>query len=271
MKSIIYLLITVLTFVTYGKTSSSKDPNELIKLGNKMIPRKEVHEMLRRANLKRTGGVIRKEGTSKGYFVFVNNQSKIALKDIASSLETIDKQVRVNVKVITNHTASLSTAKEVITAAGGQVGVILLEDDTLPALLSAPEEGYSIINITKLMDSDIEKLAKRTRCEILRGFGLAAGAMYAAQGDFVLQPIRKPHDLDSLKREEFGISMLRIFPLSLPYYGISQWYQTTYHKACEEGWAPAPTNEYQKAIWDKIHAMPTAPIKIKPETKKVRE
>ena len=59
MKSIIYLLITVLTFVTYGKTSSSKDPNELIKLGNKMIPRKEVHEMLRRANLKRTGGVHR--------------------------------------------------------------------------------------------------------------------------------------------------------------------------------------------------------------------
>ena len=65
--------------------------------------------------------------------------------------------------------------------------------------------------------------------------------------------------------------MLRIFPLSLPYYGITPWYQTTYHKAVEEGWAPAPTNEYQKAIWDKVHAMPTAPIKIKPETKKVRE
>ena len=30
-------------------------------------------------------------------------------------------------------------------------------------------------------------------------------------------------------------------------------------------------NEYQKAIWDKVHAMPTAPIKIKPETKKVKE
>ena len=45
----------------------------------------------------------------------------------------------------------------------------------------------------------------------------------------------------------------------------------TYGRAVREGWAPAPTNEYQKAIWDKIHAMPTEPIKIKPETKKVAD
>ena len=34
---------------------------------------------------------------------------------------------------------------------------------------------------------------------------------------------------------------------------------------------PAPTNDVQKAIWDEIHAMPTEPIKIKPETKKVSD
>ena len=271
MKAIILLFFTALSFATFGRNSTSKDPNELIKLGNKMVPRKEVHKMLKRATLKRTGGFVRKEGTSKGSFVIVNNQSKVSLKDINKSIETIDKQVRVNIKVVNDSNAKLSNAKEVISAADGQIGVLLVEDNSLPALLSAPEEGWSIVNITKLVDSNSEKLAKRTRCEILRGFGLAAGAMYAAQGDFVLQPILKPTDLDSLKREEFGVSMLRIFPLSLPYYGISQWYQTTYQKACEEGWAPAPTNQYQKAIWDKVHAMPTAPIKIKPETKKVRE
>ena len=161
---------------------------------------------------------------------------------------------------------------ESIKKAGAQVGVILLDDNRLPALLSAPEEGWSIVNVAKLHENHEESvLPHRARREVLRAFGLAAGAMYAAHGDFVLQPIRKPSDLDSLKREEFGISMLRIFPLSLPYYGITPWYQTTYSKACEEGWAPAPTNEFQKAIWDKVHAMPTAPIKIKPETKKVTE
>ena len=47
--------------------------------------------------------------------------------------------------------------------------------------------------------------------------------------------------------------------------------RSVYRKACEEGWAPAPTNDVQKAIWDKVHAMPTEPIKIKPETKKTEK
>ena len=53
--------------------------------------------------------------------------------------------------------------------------------------------------------------------------------------------------------------------------GYAPLIRAPYAKACREGWAPAPTNDIQKAIWDKVHAMPTAPIKIKPETKKVRE
>ena len=50
--------------------------------------------------------------------------------------------------------------------------------------------------------------------------------------------------------------------------GIVPGKRAVYRKACEEGWAPAPTNDVQKAIWDKVHEMPTEPIKIKPETKK---
>ena len=47
--------------------------------------------------------------------------------------------------------------------------------------------------------------------------------------------------------------------------------RTSYHKACEEGWAPAPTNEVQKAIWEQVKADkergPTNPIKIEPPKK----
>lgn len=39
--------------------------------------------------------------------------------------------------------------------------------------------------------------------------------------------------------------------------GIAQVRRTTYRKACEEGWAPAPTNEFQKAIWEKVKAAKT--------------
>ena len=56
----------------------------------------------------------------------------------------------------------------------------------------------------------------------------------------------------------------------LPTYGLMPWKQTTYKKACQEGWAPAPTNEYQKAIWDKIHSVPANPMKIEFDPKKGR-
>ena len=53
--------------------------------------------------------------------------------------------------------------------------------------------------------------------------------------------------------------------------GVTVRATTNYKTACREGWAPAPTNDVQKAIWDKVHAMPTEPIKIKPEEKKTEK
>ena len=45
-------------------------------------------------------------------------------------------------------------------------------------------------------------------------------------------------------------------------YGITPAIESTYRKACKEGWAPQPTNEYQQAIWDSFHELPTKPVKI---------
>jgi hypothetical protein len=44
-----------------------------------------------------------------------------------------------------------------------------------------------------------------------------------------------------------------------------------YIRACKEGWAPAPTNDIQKAIWDRVKSEkergPTNAIKIRPPKK----
>jgi hypothetical protein len=42
----------------------------------------------------------------------------------------------------------------------------------------------------------------------------------------------------------------------------------TYYDACEEGWAPTPTNAVQKKIWDKVHKLPTKPLMIVPESQR---
>ena len=45
---------------------------------------------------------------------------------------------------------------------------------------------------------------------------------------------------------------------------------TTYLQACQEGWAPMPTNAVQKAIWEKVRAIPQSPMKIEFDPKKGR-
>jgi len=243
---------------------------DFVKIGNKTISREQLKDSLGRVKYKRTGGYVRKEGSAKGCFVLLNAQGALPASELQMAVAVIDRQVLINTKIVDSGPVGIATLKNAIAEAGGEVGVAVVDDESLPALLGAPEEGWGIVNVAKLRHEDNPVFAARVRREILRAFGLAAGAMYAAQGDFVLQPVRKPSDLDKLKREEFGIIMRRIYPLSLPYYGITPWQQATYLKACEEGWAPAPTNDVQKAIWDQTHAIPKNPMKIEFDPKKGR-
>ena len=53
-------------------------------------------------------------------------------------------------------------------------------------------------------------------------------------------------------------------------YGVTPGNIETYETACCQGWAPTPTNDLQKAIWDKVHAIPATPMKIEFDPKKGR-
>ena len=68
-----------------------------------------------------------------------------------------------------------------------------------------------------------------------------------------------------LLREDFDIPPVKINLFTNAHTserGCQHGKRAVYRKACMDGWAPAPTNEYQKAIWDQVHAIPTKPIKI---------
>lgn len=235
----------------------------MVRIGDRMISREHLKDALGRAKYKRNGGYVRKPGSANGLFVLLNAQKAVSQADFSTALKVIDEQVLVQTKVLEVDSAHIDTMREAMTRFGAGVCVAVVESESLPALLATPEEGWGMVNVAKLRDPNLGKFAARVRLEILRAFALAAGVMYAAQGDFVLQPVRKPSDLDTIKREEFGVMMRHIFPLSLPYFGITPWYQATYQKACQQGWAPAPTNDVQRAIWDKVHEIPSEPLKIK--------
>ena len=220
---------------------------------------KRTHaELEARANSvidRRYGGMIRKAGSARGKVVFLNAQKKVPSAQLKSALDQIEENVHPIWEFKDVPSVRLANPKDDIVRNGGNVGVVLAESADLPALLVAPEEGWAVVNVTALGGEGVAdaKLAARTRCELLRAFALAGGCAFMCRGQIVMrEDIRKPADLDSIADESYGVDAMMALGRSLPVHGVIPWKQETYKKACREGWAPAPTNEYQKAIWEKI-------------------
>ncbi len=159
--------------------------------------------------------------------------------------------------------------------ADGRCGatVLLIDDPTAPRLLVAPEEHWSAINVAKLAEDNpsAEQLERRLKQEFWRATCMVLGAYVSMQQPCLLADISSNADLDKNVCLIPSIEVLPKTKNAAKKRGILPGRRAVYQKACEEGWAPAPTNAVQQAIWDKVHAMPTEPLKIKPETKRVKE
>ena len=243
------------------------------KTPKKKMTHEQAQRAIQRVTLKKTGGHVRKANSAKGLFVILNDQSRVNDEAITSALAVIDNRVRVQTKAVRVKGVDTENIKGRIKEANGCVGVALVESDTYPSILAAPESGWTIINVAALAADKPEAavLASRVRKEILRGFAFVAGGCYSSFGDFVMRDVVKPADLDSTDREDYSIQILQRFSQGLAAYGLTPWNETTYLKACQEGWASEPTNEYQKAIWEQVHSIPTKPIKIEFDPKTDRK
>lgn len=225
----------------------------------------EWYQILMQKEYKRTGGKIRKDGSAKGLVVVVNAQKRVDAAVLRRAIDVIDAQVHAPVALKEASGVKLSNPKKDVAALGGNLGVVVADSPDLAKLTLAPEDGWAVVNVAALAEDGAkdEVLASRVRKEILRGFGLIAGCSYMGRGQIVLaKGLTKPSHLDQIKAEAYGSEDLVAMERELPAYGILPWREATYLQACEEGWAPLPTNDVQKAIWNKVHNPPNKPMKI---------
>jgi hypothetical protein len=221
---------------------------------------------------RRTGGEIIKQGSYLGKILFVNTQSRLAEKEIKEVCNEIASNLNVRVEFV-NSTVEEPT--KLLTKYKANVAIVIVDESQSPTLLIAAEDHWAIINTAKLVDDLPGENAKkkfftsRARKMIIKGFSLLCGGG-SSQFPGNIMNTATIRELDMVK-EQIPVDMIDFWTRYLGRIGVTPLEMTTYRKACREGWAPAPTNDIQKAIWDKVHAMPSAPIKIKPETKKVRE
>ena len=266
MKFTVMAISALVAAMTFAETEA---PQKKITLapGEFEARAKKNHE-------RRTGGTVRKPGSAQGTALFLNAQSRVSLGAMKIAFKEIDENIHPMYKVVSVDSVNLLNPKKDIEKYGGAVGVAIVDASELPALVVAPEDGWAIVNVARLADgtdsSDV--IANRTAKELLRAFALSCGCAFMSRTQIVLRDdVRSPKDLDSKSIEpSYGVEAQMTLERLLPTYGLMPWKQTTYKKACQEGWAPAPTNEYQKAIWDKIHSVPAKPMKIEFDPKKGR-
>lgn len=247
---------TVFAAATAGAEPKMPAPGEKVKVRH-MTP--EMREKIK----KRHGERIVKPGSQKGKVAFIDTREKPS--------ETLKKLVAAHAQLtqlnIVFETAAPGEAAALKEASKADIAVVVVDDEKTPVMLAAVEDGWAVVNARRLTRSLATDEAKEKffdeRCakEALRAFAAVSGGL-GSQYQGNLMGITKIEDLD-LVQPFLPMDKVQAISMYLAARGVTPLVTAHYRQACQQGWAPAPTNEVQQAIWDKVHAIPDQPLKIK--------
>jgi len=210
-----------------------------------------------------TGGFIIQPISGK-IVAFRNKQSLYA----ASQLEEVVGQLRET----QNIPAFVLGADEKRDNVG--IEVVLTDAPVIEGttLLAAPEQSKAFLSVGWLLADkpNDKRRQRRLQIELFRAFAAACGAGTPLYPPCVMARICSASDIDRARSREYGPEALSNIGIALKKSGVQYIRHATYLQACQEGWAAAPTNDIQKAIWGKVHAIPKNPMKIEFDPKKGR-
>ena len=207
------------------------------------------------------------------YKVTPGKTLKIYYREGVTDAKTVS-EVAASIRDYALFTTAVTTgvfSKDALADASAGAWVFVDEWDDAPALLVAPEEAWAKINVKKLKEGDpsAEVLAKRIQKEVWRGAAIAMGGSDAMMQPSLMRSIKNNKMIDVAPDKPTPDTFNKMIAFAKDReFGIVT--KATYRAACKAGWAPAPTNDVQKAIWAQVHQLPDNPIKIEfnPKTDK---
>ncbi len=153
------------------------------------------------------------------------------------------------------------TAQGLARAKGTVAAVLVVDDAELPFLVASPDGRWTILNVAALAGDAAKAPARLER--------LVWGAASLALGAGVPAPFASLAELDAAPAVP-GPAAHNALVDAARARGVGLIALATYRRACEEGWAPAPTNDVQRAIWNQVHAIPDRPMTIEFDPKRDR-
>ena len=256
MKQLIITAVILVSAIALAETHTNASTRTRRKLNRE--------QMLERWKT-RTGGEIKVPNSQRGKIVFVNAQTEADESLISEVASTFVQSHKLRIDV---ERGDFSLPKPMLK---GSASLFVVNDPSLPTILHAPEDKWTMVNIARLREGNGRKpqfYSERVKKELTRGFCLLAGAQTSNYPDSLLTSITSPEELDRFLGCRLQMDIQERFVPYLKGIGITPAKSTTYLEACREGWAPQPTNDYQKAIWEKVHQIPDKPITIEFDPKK---
>ena len=213
----------------------------------------------RRNRLAEAGGLVTKIGP--GRVVQIYDAKKLIPADVAQRVVLdIQKATEIAVKY-TNIDLG---------ADGAAATVRIVDSKGIGALVVQPDDFTVILNVGELRKDISGEEHFRARCvkQLWRSIAYALGAGNSNGPFTVMKPFRNMKELDECMVSVAGPETLNVMMKTARKLKMAEAHTMTYKSACQEGWAPEPTNDVQRAIWKKVHTVPDKPITIEFDPKK---
>ena len=221
----------------------------------------------RLSRIERAGGWVTQPSQGKVIRI-VNAQKRVS----RASLEETAGQISnvTSFPVVVSDSDETDPAKVIV---GDTAAAVIVKDvDGKERITVAPEDGWSVVNVRAIGSdgADDARVTVRTAKEVWRAAAMMLGASDSMMQPCLMAPIRSLADLDANTCVTPTMEPFNKMINNAKLMGVAVRRRVSYRKACQEGWAPQPTNDVQKAIWDKVHAVPATPMKIEFDPKKGR-
>lgn len=227
---------------------------------DKLLRRQEAQQKV----MEKHGGVLTHKGNGK--MAIVNCQKRIDGKIFDAKIGELRHMTRMEVELM----PGVFNLENVNIPTSSQIALFIIEKSGYPASMVAAESRWAVLNVAPLLEDGPSEAVIKSRMnkEFVRVAVMLFGGSVSQYRGSPLQPVFNVKMLDEVKGESFTVDAMGTLVRNLTALGFTQTKRATYRRACEEGWAPAPTNEFQRVVFDQVKREkergPSNPIQIKP-------
>ncbi len=271
MKALAILSVALVAALAEGSGAGAVPAKDGANSASAISPQRKLKPWQRRRG---TGGGLVFKDVPGPHLRLVNAQRRVPQADFDGFARELTTSVSLPWDAVGVAASADGQALARAALADGAAGVVVVFDSPdAPALLVAPEEGWAAVNVAKLAEGDPlpPVFAARFRKEVWRAAAWAVGGGNSSFQPCLLKGVSTMKDLDAIPLLRPGPEPNNKMIDEAHRRGVQSARFASYRQACQEGWAPAPTNDIQKTIFEQVKADkergPTNPITIQPPKK----